>query len=234
MDLADVFQKFLGLEYECPDPFRLVNPTMPHFPDEVLVHIFSFLSVRHTRTARLVCRRWWRLLDANAALLWERRCKSLGLLPTIGWGVLHASAEYTRERVKELKRHKEDEREASLVLEVAKVYKAHFFIWAHHLCRCTRINPALLTTMCPKCVHLSKCGWRNVPNSDVLRSRRRKGYVLRTFRCPLDSRPPYKFVFEGRMLRIDDYTSMLVCEHGEMATDVLAARFVYGSCFLVL
>lgn len=184
------------------EQFHKLNDPLPYFPDDILVRIFSnLISIYDARKARLVCRRWEKVIDDNADVLWENRCKVLGLLPETSWGVVHASAQRVRERVQELKSGREDENEASLTMRIAKIYEAHYFEWAHHLCRCDGFEPYRLTTLCKECTHPVKCDW--IPCWALKKLRPILSSRLRISKL-VYSPPPYLFVFRRKMARVDD------------------------------
>lgn len=218
------------------EQFHKLNDPLPYFPDDILVRIFSnLISIYDARKARLVCRRWEKVIDDNADVLWENRCKVLGLLPETSWGVVHASAQRVRERVQELKCRREEENEASSTLKIAKVFsfnakmgairvsvennKAHFFEWAHHLCRCGGFDPYRLTKLCGKCTHPLECDWI------LTRTVRKFPYILSSklrHSKLVYSPPPYLFVFRRKMSRVDDIIHVVAQEKGtKVALEIL-------------
>lgn len=183
---------------------------MEDLPPEVLARVFCNLTVRDLRNGRNACKTWRQTIDAQAAMLWEARCRALRLFAAGPDTVLGACAEEVTSRALGVRRQLQcvedsGKRRETLMKELVNLYRTFYRDWAQHVCNLTMADD--LQGACIFCTAPDSIEWvhsRLIPR--VLQQRDK----VRSIRCP---RPPHAPLHwrhtTGKLCRLDDLSLQL-------------------------
>ena len=202
--------------------------SIPTLQSDVLLNVFSRISVTDIGKSRLVCRAWQHCIDCNAPFLWKVRCNALGILTTQRDTVLGACVEETIAQAQRIELALSidglsDKERFSQITNLARIYRNHYFTWVRHVCR--TCIPLDMCSLCEECTPPHTFEWIREVNNGMIELIVLPRNNVRSVKCP---RPPHEGLgkeWAGMLYRLSDKEHSMIQSYGKRLALKLTSEF---------